>query len=192
MTKWNNMNLSVDKAIINFQDTCKEFATNYMKDNGELPMVVAFLAQNEDNKFVTLLAPNLGRLHSREDKPVFVEAVKQAIKVVKPIAVAMLTEAWVVKHNKDEGPVDLSIPPSEQPTREEVVLIQIETYKNAYITMYDIIRTTSDSIELKLDDKISEGALDKENTDGLFSNLLKENYDNFYKSIEENLNKFQN
>jgi len=186
------MNLTADKAINKFHDGCKEFATNYMKDNGELPMVVAFLAQNEDNKFVTLLAPNLGRLHSREDKPIFVEAVKQAIKVVKPIAVAMLTEAWVVKQSKDEGPVDLSIPPSEQPTREEVVLIQIETYKNAYITMYDIIRTTNGDIELKLDDKISEGALDKKNTDGLFSNLLKENYDNFYKSIEESLNKFQN
>lgn len=186
------MNISVDNAITNFQKGCIEFATNYMKDNGELPMIVAFLAQNEDNKFVTLLAPNLGRLHSREDKPVFVEAVKQAIKVVKPIAVAMLTEAWVVKQNKEEGPIDLSIPPSEQPTREEVVLIQIETYKNAYITMYDIIRTTNDGVELKLDNKISEGALDKKNTDGLFSNLLKENYDNFYKSIEESLNKFQN
>ena len=58
--------------------------------------------------------------------------------------------------------------------------------------MYDIIRTTTDGVELKLDDKISEGALDKKNTDGLFSNLLKENYDKFYKSIEKNLNKFQN
>lgn len=186
------MNLSVDKAIAKFQDACKEFATNYMKDNGELPMVVAFLAQNEKNKFVTLLAPNLGRLHAHEDKPVFVHAVKEAIKVVKPIAVAMLTEAWVVKQSKEEGPIDLSIRPSEQPTREEVVLVQIETYKNAYITMYDIIRTTNGEIELHLDNKISDGALNKENTDGLFSNLLKENYDNFYKSIEESLNKFQN
>jgi len=186
------MNLSVDKAIANFQEACTEFATNYMKDNGELPMLVAFLAQNEKNQFVTLLAPNLSKLHSREDKPVFVEAVKQAIKVVKPIAIAMVTEAWVVKHSKEDGPVDLSIPPSQQPTREEVVLVQIETYKNAYIKMYDIIRTTTGSIELELDKKISGDALDKENTDGLFSNLLKENYDNFYKSIEENLNKFQN
>ena len=104
----------------------------------------------------------------------------------------MVTEAWVVKKKKEDGPVDLSVPPSEQPDREEVVLIQTETYKNAYITMYDIIRTTSGDIKLELDDTISDSAIGKENTDGLFSNLLKENYDKFYKSIEKNLNKFQN
>jgi len=186
------MNISTDKAIANFNEGCKKFAANYMKDNGEMPMVVIFLAQNEKNEYVTMIAPQLGELYSREDKPVFVHAVKQAIKIVKPIAIAMVTEAWVVKKKKEDGPVDLSVPPSEQPDREEVVLIQTETYKNAYITMYDIIRTTSGDIKLELDDTISDSAIGKENTDGLFSNLLKENYDKFYKFIEKNLNKFQN
>jgi hypothetical protein len=58
--------------------------------------------------------------------------------------------------------------------------------------MYDIIHTTSGNIELELDEDVSNNNVDKKNTDGIFSNLLKENYDNFYKSIEENLNKFQN
>lgn len=186
------MNISVEKAVANFQEECKSFATNYMKDNGELPMTVVFLAQNKDNKFVTIVAPNLGRLQSREDKPIFVEIVKEAIKVVKPVAIAMLTEAWIVVHNKENGPVDLSVPPSEDSTRKEVVLVQIETYKTAYVKIYDIIRSTNDKIELEDNEKIADGNVDKKNTAGLFSNLLKENYDNFYKSIENNLNKFQN
>jgi hypothetical protein len=58
--------------------------------------------------------------------------------------------------------------------------------------MYDIVRTTNGGIELILDETLSGDKVDKENTDGVFSNLLKDNYDNFYRSIEESLNKFQN
>jgi len=186
------MNLTLDKAITNFQEHCKNFAMNYMKDNHELPMIVVFLAQNEKNEFVIIVAPELGRLNSQEDKPLFVKAVKEAIKVVKPVALAMLTEAWIVKHKKDDPDIDLSKRPSEHANRHEVVLVQIETYKNSFIAMYDIIHTTSGNIELELDEDVSNNNVDKKNTDGIFSNLLKENYDNFYKSIEENLNKFQN
>lgn len=186
------MSISLEKAIENFQESCKSFAVNYMKHHDNMPMMVVFLTQNEKNEFVTILSPQLGIIHQEEDKEVFVHAVKEAIKVVKPIALAMICEAWVVKHSKDDKPIDLSIPPSEQPSREEVILVQIETHRNAYITMYDIIRTTSGNIELELDEKLSNSKLDKENTEGMFSNLLKDNYDNFYKSIEESLNKFQN
>lgn len=186
------MNISIEKAITNFQDNCKSFAVNYMKDNDQLPMIVVFLTQNEKNEFVTIVAPQLGKLHSQEDKPVFINAVKEAIKVVKPIAIGMLCEAWVVKQSKEDGPIDSSIPVSQQPSREEVVLVQLETHRNAYITMYDIIRTTSGTIELEIDEKLSNSKIDKSDTGGQFSNLLKDNYDNFYKSVEESLNKFQN
>jgi hypothetical protein len=186
------MSISLEKAIENFQESCKSFAVNYMKHHDNMPMMVVFLTQNEKNEFVTILSPQLGIIHQEEEKEIFLHAVKEAIKAVKPIAIAMICEAWVVKHSKDEGPIDLSIPPSQQPSKEEVILVQIETHRNAYITMYDIIRTTSGNIELELDEKLSNSKLDKENTEGMFSNLLKDNYDNFYKSIEESLNKFQN
>ena len=186
------MSISLEKAIENFQESCKSFAVNYMKHHDSMPMMVVFLTQNEKNEFVTILSPQLGIIHQHEDKEVFVNAVKESIKVVKPIAIGMICEAWVVKQNKKDGPLDLSIRVSEQPSREEVVLVQLETYKNAYITMYDIVRTTDGGIELTLDETLSGDKVDKENTDGVFSNLLKNNYDNFYRSIEESLNKFQN
>lgn len=186
------MSISLEKAIENFQESCKSFAVNYMKHHDSMPMMVVFLTQNEKNEFVTILSPQLGIIHQYEDKEVFVNAVKESIKVVKPIAIAMICEAWVVKQNKNDGPLDLSIRPSEQPSREEVVLVQLETHRNAYITMYDIIRTTNGAIELEIDEKFSNSKIDKSDTGGQFSNLLKDNYDNFYKSVEESLNKFQN
>ena len=186
------MSISLEKAIENFQESCKSFAVNYMKHHDSMPMMVVFLTQNEKNEFVTILSPQLGIIHQHEDKEVFVNAVKESIKVVKPIAIAMICEAWVVKHSKEDGPVDFSIRPSEQPSREEVVLEQLETHRNAYITMYDIIRTTSGKIELEIDEKLSNSKINKSDTGGQFSNLLKDNYDNFYKSVEESLNKFQN
>ena len=123
---------------------------NYMKDNHELPMIVVFLAQNEKNEFVIIVAPELGRLNSQEDKPLFVKAVKEAIKVVKPVALAMLTEAWIIKRKVDDPNLDadLSKRPSEHADRQEVVLVQVETYKNSFIAMYDIIHTTNGEIEL--------------------------------------------
>ena len=186
------MSISLEKAIENFQESCKSFAVNYMKHHDSMPMMVVFLTQNEKNEFVTILSPQLGIIHQHEDKEVFVNAVKESIKVVKPIAIAMICEAWVVKQSKKDGPLDLSIRVSEQPSREEVVLVQLETHRNAYITMYDIIRTTNGAIELEIDEKLSNAKIDKSDTGGQFSNLLKDNYDNFYKSVEESLNKFQN
>ena len=186
------MSISLEKAIENFQESCKSFAVNYMKHHDSMPMMVVFLTQNEKNEFVTILSPQLGIIHQHEDKEVFVNAVKESIKVVKPIAIGMICEAWVVKQSKKDGPLDLSIRVSEQPSREEVVLVQLETHRNAYITMYDIIRTTNGAIELEIDEKFSNSKIDKSDTGGQFSNLLKDNYDNFYKSVEESLNKFQN
>lgn len=186
------MSISLEKAIENFQESCKSFAINYMKHHDSMPMMVVFLTQNEKNEFVTILSPQLGIIHQHEDKEVFANAVKESIKVVKPIALGLICEAWVVKQKKDDGPIDLSIRPSEQPSREEVILVQIETHRNAFVTMYDIIRTTNGNIELEMDETLSNSKLDKSDTQGMFSNLLKDNYDNFYKSIEESLNKFQN
>lgn len=186
------MSISLEKTIENFKESCKSFAVNYMKHHDSMPMMVVFLTQNEKNEFVTILSPQLGIIHQHEDKEAFITAVKESIKVVKPIAIGMICEAWVVKQNKKDGPIDLSKRPSEHPLKEEVVLVQIETHKNANITLYDIIRTTSGKIELKIDEKLSKSTVDKSDTGGQFSNLLKNNYDNFYKSVEESLNKFQN
>lgn len=185
------MNIDLDKAIVKFQETSKEFAVKYMTDNGDLPMLVVFLAQNDKKEFVTVLAPQLGKLHTPEDKPRFIQAVKGAIEAIKPVALAFITEAWIVKRPKD-SPFDKNIRPFEEPDREEVAMVQIETYKNAALYLYDIIRHTNGNISLEYDEEMSGDKIDKSNVAGTFSNLLKENYDKFYMEIVENINKNQN
>lgn len=185
------MNIELDKAIARFQEQNKNFAVQYMNENGEMPMLVAFLTQDDKKEFVTVVAPQLAALHTQEDKPRFIAAVKQAIQAVKPVALAFITEAWIVKRKKDD-PIDLNIRPSLASDREEVVMVQIETYKSAGLHLYDIIRHTTGEISLEYDEKFSNEKIDKSDVDGTFSNLLKENYDKFYREILESINKNQN
>lgn len=185
------MNIDLDKAIVKFQEANKDFAVKYMSDHGELPMIVVFLTQNDKKEFVTVVAPQLGLLNTAEDKPRFIQAVKSAIEAIKPVALAFLTEAWIVKRPVDSE-IDNNIRPSQEPDKEEVVMVQIETYKNAAMYIYDIIRHTNGEISLEYDEDLGGDKLDKSKTQGTFSNLLKENYDKFYMEIVENINKNQN
>lgn len=185
------MNIDLDNAIAKFQEGSKDFAVKYMTENGEMPMFVAFLAQNDNKEFVTVVAPHLGNLHTKDDKPLFIAAVKKAIEAIKPVALVFITEAWIVKRTKEQG-YDPSIPPSMAADREEVVMVQLETYKNAGLHIYDIIRHTNGDISLEYDAISSNSKIEKENVDGSFSNLLKENYDKFYKELVESINKNQN
>ena len=184
------MNIELDKAIAKFQNECKTFATGYMQENNQLPMVVIFLAQNDKNEFINVIAPDIGPMHA-EDKPRFIAAVKTAITTIKPVAVALITEAWIVKRPLGSD-INLNIRPSEQPDREEVVMVQIETYKSAGMHLYDIIHHTNGEISLEYDKETSSDSIDKSDTKGTFSNLLKENYDKFYRDIVESINKNQN
>lgn len=185
------MNIELDKAIAKFQEQNKNFAVKYMNENGEMPMLVAFLTQDDNKEFVTVAAPQLAALHTQEDKPRFIAAVKQAIKVIKPVALAFITEAWIIKRKKDED-IDTNIRPSLSPDRAEVVMVQIESYKNAALHLYDIIRHTSGEISLEYDEEYSNEKINKSDVDGTFSNLLKENYDKFYREILDSINKNQN
>jgi hypothetical protein len=184
------MNIELDKAIAKFQKECKAFAKSYMQENEELPMVVIFLAQNDKHEFIHVVAPDIGPMHA-QDKPRFIAAIKSAIATIKPVAVALLTEAWIVKRPIGSD-IDINIRASQQPDREEVVMVQIETYKNAGMHLYDIIRHTTGNISLEYDEETSSDFIDKSNTQGTFSNLLKENYDKFYRDIVESINKNQN
>jgi hypothetical protein len=185
------MNLELEKAFANFQKNCKKFAQGVMEDDGQVPMTVIFLTQNDKHEFVTVFAPQLGNIHSTQDKPYFVAAVKAAITTIKPVAVALITEAWIVKRPNLPN-FDKNIRPSEEPDREEVVMVQIETFKSNAMYIYDIIRHTDNTIELEYDEEMSSDSIDKTNVDGTFSNLLRENYDKFYRHLVENINKNQN
>lgn len=183
-------NIKLNEAIESFKEQNKQLALSYMNDKGNLPMIVTFLTQNGDNDFAIIASPEIG-IYSAEDKPRFIYNVKSAIQSLKPVALAFLTEAWVVKRPIDQ-PIDFGIKPSQLPDKEEKVIVQIETYLEDSMYVYDIIHHSSGQIELVFDEESSNDHIDKSKSHGTFSNLLKENYDKFYKEIEESINKNQN
>lgn len=91
----------------------------------------------------------------------------------------------MVKRAADEN-YDFDIPVRDQEDREEVLMIQIETYKTTSLVMYNIDRE-GDKVHLTLNEEQSN--IDKKNVGGMFSMLLKENYEHFSRELEESLKK---
>lgn len=179
------MILEVDKAIKQFHEDCKSLGQAIMDDHNNVPMTIALLTQNEDKGFAIGIAPEIGFLYDPDDKSNFLNSMRKMIKTLRPIAIGIISEAWMVKRAADED-YDFDIPVRDQEDREEVLMIQIETYKTTSLVMYNIERE-GDKVHLTLNEEQSN--IDKKNVAGMFSMLLKENYEHFSKEIEENLKK---
>lgn len=177
------MIIEVEKAIQQFHNNCKIIGESMMEDHNMVPMTIALLTQNEGKGFATAIAPDLGPLYNSKNQQVFVDAMHSIISSVKPIAIGFISEAWMVRRGKDDKH-DFSIPIAEQEDRIEVLMVQIETYKDTSLTVYEMIRE-GDQVKIQLDEEQSK--ISKEKVSGLFSQLLQENYEQFSKSIEENL-----
>lgn len=178
------MIIEVDKAVKRFHLDCKSLGEKLMKDFNNVPMTVAVLVQDKDRQFITGIAPEIGFTYDPEDKQPFIDAVRIMILAMKPIAIGIISEAWMVKRKIDEE-YDFDVPVREQVDRAEIMMVQIETYKNTSLTIYDMIRD-DEQVELKLNEEHSN--ISKDNTGGIFSELLKVNYEQFSKSIEDSLN----
>jgi len=182
------MTINVEKEVKKFHKQCKSLGQTLMENHNEVPMTVAVLTQSKGMEFSIGVVPAVGFLYDTENKEPFVDAMKQVIILTKPVAIAFISEAWMVKKAKNDT-YDFNIPVSKQEDRKEVLMVQIETYKDTSLTIYDIIRD-GDEVSLELD--MEETKISKENVGGMFSNMLKENYEQFHLSIEEQLKKSLN
>jgi hypothetical protein len=182
------MTIDVEKEVKKFHKQCKSLGQTLMENHNEVPMTVAVLTQSKGMEFSIGVVPTVGFLYDTENKEPFVDAMKQVINLTKPVAIAFISEAWMVKKAKNDT-YDFNIPVSKQEDRKEVLMVQIETYKDTSLTVYDIIRD-GDDVSLELD--MEETKISKENVGGMFSNMLKENYEQFHLSIEEQLKKSLN
>ena len=177
------MIIEVQKAIKRFHQDCKELGQSIMADHNSVPITIALLIQNEERQFETGVSPDIGLLYDTEDKEPFINAMEKLIGVTKPLAIGIISEAWMVKRTTEQG-YNFDIPVREQEDRVESLIVQIQTYNETYLTVYEMIKE-GDQIQLKLSEEHSN--ISKEKVGGLFSELLKENYESFSKSIEENL-----
>ena len=177
------MIIEVNQAIKKFHEDCKSLGQSMMDDLNNVPMTIAVLVQDNDKGFLTGIAPEIGFTYDPENKQEFVNAMRTMISVMEPIAIGIISEAWMVKRKPEEEYI-FDIPVREQEGRVEILMVQIETYKDTSLTVYEMIRD-GDQIKLELNEEQSQ--ISKDNIGGIFSELLKVNYEKFGKSIEENL-----
>ena len=177
------MIIEVNQAIKKFHEDCKSLGQSMMDDLNNVPMTIALLIQDKDKGFLTAIAPEIGLTYDAENKQEFVNTMQRMISMMEPIAIGIISEAWMVKRKPEEG-YDFDIPVREQEDRVEILMVQIETYKDTSLTVYEMIRDR-DQVKLQLNEEQSQ--ISKDNVDGVFSELLKVNYEKFGKSIEDNL-----
>lgn len=177
------MIIEVEKAIKQFHEDCKSLGQHMMIDMNNVPMTIAVLVQDKERGFITGIAPELGFTYDPENKQAFIDSMRTMISVMKPLAVGIISEAWMVKRKVEEG-YNFDVPVKDQEDRVEILMVQIETYKDTSLTIYEMIRD-GDQVKLQLNEEQSQ--ISKENVGGVFSELLKVNYEKFSRSIEENL-----
>ena len=176
--------LNVEDEVKKFHNDCKLLAKSIIKKEGSLNMTVLALHQKDSNSFTTVVIPAIGFLYDPEDKSLFLNAVKHAITLIKPVAIAFVSEAWMIKRDVNDG-IDIDKRVSEYDDKQEIVMVQIETYKDTSLTIYEMIRNGK-SIKLKLNEEQTQVGKDK--VGGVFSDLLKDNYEMFQDELKERIN----
>jgi hypothetical protein len=169
------------KAVEKFKHDNDELARNFFKDNGSLPMMMTMLIE-KDGKFEQTIVDGLYEVHGI-DKQLFVRIVSDIIESEKPIAMGLLSEAWMVESPKDGVIPDKRV--SEMDDKVEILSITTETYYSSNLKIYKILRD-GDQVDLEM--KVDHEDVGKTNIMGTFTNLLKKNYDKFYNKLDETLN----
>jgi len=135
---------------------------------------------------------SIASLGGLEEYFVSSEAKEDAAKIiqrfnqnVKPIATAFISESWMSVLSLEEEP---TVSPSKDPNRKEILMIIFETFDTECVKMWEIVRNNGE-VSLEDLDINSKGWVPKGATKGIFSDMLKENYDETAKKLAElNLN----
>jgi hypothetical protein len=167
---------AVDEFIKDLDTIAKEMFMQY----GQLPIMFSFLTQ-ENGEFTPNIA-DLSDIH-RISKDMYLETVARLIRDKKPIAIGTITEAWMLKRGIED--VKLTKRVSEHEDKIEAIIISVETYDEAFLKIYEINR---ENPEVKIELAEDRRGLDKSNVQGTFTNLLKENYEEFYNELKIKLN----
>jgi hypothetical protein len=168
------MLVETKEAITEFKHDVESLAKYLMDENEGIEPCLMFLTENK-GKFASNLCRDIHSLFDGGDRGPFIKAIETIIKKEKPIAIAVLTEAWMVKRKKGEG---LTGKVSEQSDRVEIVHIQFETFNNSGFTSFEIMRDKEKPYLVLTEEMDLNKKCDKKEA-GQFTNLLKENYDSF-------------
>jgi len=161
-------------AILEFKHDVETLAKYLMDEVEGIEPCLMFLTEKK-GKYVSNLCRDIHSLFDNADRKPFINAIETIIRTEKPVAIAILTEAWMIKRKKGEEFIGKV---SDQSDRVEVVHIQFETFNNSGFTSFEIMRDKEKPYLVLTEEMDLNKKCDKTEA-GQFMNLLKENYDSF-------------
>ena len=177
-----------------------EMTKTAFHENGGVNPVMYALVIKEDKLIISVLQGLWELFNTQPEKHKAVEIMKQFNAELKPIAIAFVSEGWAkivgeeeMKNMFDEygNYLDPSMRPSLSEEKIEVIMLHFETHDQSAV---EYVKINRDVYPVKLED--FEGydwkSKDEELIDGLFTDLLQENYSEMNQWLEKELSKKYN
>tara|TARA_B110000503_G_C7132385_1_gene407352 strand:- start:1007 stop:1612 length:606 start_codon:yes stop_codon:yes gene_type:complete len=177
-----------------------EMVKETFHDNGGINPIMYALVIKDDKLIVSVLQ-NLHTLFNTDsEKQKAVEIIKEFNAEMKPIAIAFVSEGWAkilsdseMNNIFDESGnyIDPSMRPGLSEDKIEVIMIHFETYDQCAI---NYIKVNRDVYPVELEDFESQDWTAKEDAmiDGMFTDLLQENYSEMNQWLEKELKQKHN
>lgn len=179
-----------DKLIKKFQSMVSQTVLESFNKNKMIePMVMMLVIKPEEKKPALVIMPGLNDfMRNERTKDQLVDLIKSTGQMFKPIAIAMVSEGYILIKNADDfkDPKDLEKigPISEHPDRVETLYITYETHDKSGMESYKINRIGK-LVELEDYLKQDLAPVNDYHTQGRFSNFLKENYENILETLDQ-------
>lgn len=183
-----------------FKNGIIEMTKTAFHENGGVNPVMYALVIKEDKLIISVLQGLWELFNTQSEKHKAVEIMKQFNAEMKPIAIAFVSEGWAkivgeeeMKNMFDEygNYIDPGMRPSLSEEKIEVIMLHFETHDQSAV---EYVKINRDVYPVKLED--FEGydwkSKDEELIDGLFTDLLQENYSEMNQWLEKELSKKYN
>ena len=177
-----------------------EMTKTAFHENGGVNPVMYALVIKEDKLIISVLQGLWELFNTQPEKHKAVEIMKQFNAELKPIAIAFVSEGWAkvvgeeeMKNmfDKDGNYLDPNMRPSLSEEKIEVIMLHFETHDQSAV---EYVKINRDVYPVALED--FEGydwkSKDEELIDGLFTDLLQENYSEMNQWLEKELSKKYN
>lgn len=162
-----------NKAITKFEGDLKADMPNAFKKLGKIPIGVIALILEEGTIKIAGLDPEipLQSLHQEMGSEGCANFIRECIEDVQPIAVAWMSESWMIKREKATEEK-----PSEAEDKVECVVLNVETHNTVSRTVWDIKRADESTLEISFESGWE--SKDPGKVTGNFDNLLNKLYVN--------------
>lgn len=171
----------VEETIEKFREQAENLTKHMLQQTGGIQPTLAILKQ-VDGKYQFGIVGNISDVFFDDNKTIFVEAIKYVIEHEKPIAIAVITEGWMVTREPGKEPKGRV---SEESDRIEVVHLSVETADNTGHTLWDLMRD-KEAPYLVEKERLSLEKKDNR-VKGNFTNLLRKNYEEFHGKLVDTI-----